>query len=169
VTPAQLPLPLFACTSCGVQDVPRLLPGTGPQTAKAVCAHCNTFLRWVPRRLLTQSTNKETRMAGGVNRTILLGAIGRYGVEVRYGNNGAAIATFTLVCSEQWQDGTTHDLYIPCEIVGKKAESVGELEAGTLVLFEGKLAKQKKKGDEWSLIVSGFELTAVASETRSNA
>jgi single-stranded DNA-binding protein len=92
-------------------------------------------------------------MPGGVNRTILVGTIGRYGVDVRYANTGTAIASFTLVCSEQWQDGTTHEVYIPCEIVGKKAEAAP-------VLFEGRLAK-RKKGEQWELLVSGWECTPI--------
>jgi single-stranded DNA-binding protein len=99
-------------------------------------------------------------MSGGVNRTILVGVVGKYGVEVRYAASGTPVASFMLMCSEQWQDGTTHDLYIPCEIVGKKAEAASELEAGTLVLFEGKLAK-RKKGEQWELIVAGFALTPI--------
>ena len=103
-------------------------------------------------------------MPGGVNRTILVGVVGKYGVEVRYANSGTPVASFMLACSEQWQDGTTHDLYIPCEIVGKKAEAAGELDAGTLVLFEGKLAK-RKKGEQWELVVSGFAVTPVLAPT----
>jgi single-stranded DNA-binding protein len=103
-------------------------------------------------------------MPRSINRTILLGVVGAYGVEVRYATSGGAVAAFTLVCSEQWQDGTVHDLYIPCEIVGKRAEAASALDAGTLVLFEGKLAK-RKKGEQWELVVSGFELTPVAVAT----
>jgi|RhiMetdeSRZDD1v2_1073273.scaffolds.fasta_scaffold102503_1 primosomal replication protein N len=160
MSPTQLPLPLFACPACGAQEIPRFESGTGPQVAKAVCARCGTFLRWVPRRLVKPFAGKDQRMGSSVNRTILLGAIGRYGVEVRYANSGAPLASFTLVCSEQWQDGTMHELYIPCEIAGKRAEAASEVAAGTLVLFEGKLAK-RKKGEQWELLVSGFELTPV--------
>jgi Single-strand binding protein family len=160
MTSRQLPLPLFACPTCGKQDVPQVRPGTGPHVAAAICAHCDTWLRWVPRRLLEQSSAQEALMSGSVNRTILLGVIGQHGIAVRYANSGAAIASFMLVCTEQWQDGTTHELYIPCEIVGKKAEGASELDAGTLVLFEGKLAK-RKKGEQWELVVSGFDVTPV--------
>jgi hypothetical protein len=160
MTPAQLPLPLFFCTACGVQDTPRLQRGSGPHTAKAVCAHCGTFLRWVPKRLLQQSSHRGIRMSGGVNRTILVGSIGRYGVEMRYAPNGSSIATFTLVCTEVWNDGSSHDLYVPCEIVGKRAEAASELEAGTPILFEGRLAK-RKKGEQWELLVSGWDCSPI--------
>jgi single-stranded DNA-binding protein len=99
-------------------------------------------------------------MSGGVNRTILVGVVGKYGVEVRYATGGTPVASFMLVVSEQWQDGTTHEVYIPCEIVGKKAEAASELDAGTLVLFEGKLAK-RKKGEQWEMVVAGFALTPI--------
>jgi single-stranded DNA-binding protein len=79
------------------------------------------------------SSAKETPMAGGVNRTILVGVVGKYGVEVRYANNGTAWASFTLIATEQGQDGREHSTLIPCECWGKKAEAAGELEAGTPV------------------------------------
>jgi hypothetical protein len=162
MTPTQPPLPLFACPSCGVQEPPRLLPGMARQRAKAVCPRCGTFLHWVPRRLLEQSKGKALPMPGGVNRTILVGVIGRYGVEVRYANSGTACATFTLVVSEQGQDGKTYQTYIPCEIWGRKAEVASELDANQLVVFEGKLRKRQKGEKEWELIVSGFEVTPIA-------
>jgi single-stranded DNA-binding protein len=97
---------------------------------------------------------------GGVNRVVLLGTIGRYGVEVRYATSGAACASFMLVVSEQGQDGKEHATLIPCEVWGKRAEAASELEAGQLALFEGKLAK-RRKGEQGELIVSGFDLTPI--------
>ena len=72
---------------------------------------------------------------GGVNRVILLGTIGKYGVEVRYATSGAACASFTLVVSERGGDGKDYSTLIPCECWGKRAEAAGELEAGQLALF----------------------------------
>ena len=46
---------------------------------------------------------------------------------------------------------------MPCEVWGKKAEGVSELEPGQLVLFEGKVAR-RKKGEQWELVVSGFDV-----------
>jgi single-stranded DNA-binding protein len=77
---------------------------------------------------------------------------------VRYATAGTPCATFTLVVSELGQDAKVHATYIDCEVWGKKAESARELEPGQLALFEGKLAK-RKKGEQWELVVSGFELT----------
>ena len=51
-------------------------------------------------------------------------------------------------------------MLIPCEVWGKRAEATGELEAGQLALFEGKLAK-RRKGEQWELVVSGFQVTPV--------
>jgi single-stranded DNA-binding protein len=73
---------------------------------------------------------------------------------------GAPCASFALAVSELGQDGREHTTLIPCEVWGKKAEAAGELEAGQLVLFEGKLAK-RKKGEQWELVVSGFEVTPI--------
>ena len=151
------PLPPMRCRHCGVCEVPTVGPGTGPHVAKALCSGCGKFLRWLPKALLP---GKETPRMGGVNRCILVGAIGKHGVEIRYATSGTPIASFALVCSEVWQNGTTHDIFIPCEVLGKRAEQVGELEPGALVLFEGKLAR-RRKGEVWDLVVSGFELTPV--------
>ena len=102
---------------------------------------------------------------GGVNRVRLVGGIGKYGVEVRYANSGAPYASFMMVVSEQGQDGKDHSTRIPCECWGKKAEAAGELEAGQLVLFEGKLRKRHKGEGQWELLVSGFELTPIVTPT----
>jgi len=98
-------------------------------------------------------------MPGGVNRVVLLGTIGKYGVEVRYANSGAPCASFALIVHEQGRDGKTYPALIPCEVWGKKTEAAGEIEAGQLVLFEGKLRKRQKSEGQWELIVSGFEVT----------
>jgi len=95
---------------------------------------------------------------GGIARCLIVGCVGREGIEVRYATSGTACASFTLVVSEVGTDGRTHDLYVPCEVWGKKAEATGELEPGALCLFEGKLAK-RKKSEVWELVVAGFDLT----------
>ena len=99
-------------------------------------------------------------MLVSVNRVVLLGTIGQYGVEVRYGTNGTPCASFTLVVGEQGADGTAFTTLIPCQCWGKKAEAASDLDAGQTVLFEGKLAK-RRKGDGWELCVSGFEVLPV--------
>jgi single-stranded DNA-binding protein len=66
-----------------------------------------------------------------------------------------------LVVSEQGQEGKEYSTLIPCEAWGKRAETAGELEAGALVLFEGKLRKRQKSEGQWELVVSGFEVTPI--------
>ena len=99
-------------------------------------------------------------MPGSINRVTLVGTIGKYGVEVRYAASGTPCASLTLALSEHGQDGKTYTTLIPCEVWGKHAEAASELEAGQLVLFEGKLRK-RQKGEQWELLVSGFEVTPV--------
>jgi single-stranded DNA-binding protein len=99
-------------------------------------------------------------MPGSVNRVILLGSVGRYGVEIRYHPSGTPCASFMLVLTEPGPEGRHFSTLIPCEVWGKKAEAASALDAGQLVLFEGKLAR-RKKGEQWELIVSGFEVTPV--------
>jgi single-stranded DNA-binding protein len=101
-------------------------------------------------------------MAGCVNRVILLGSVGRYGVTLKYAPSGTPCASFSLVCTEQAHDGKYFSTLIPCEIWGKRAEASSEIEAGALCLIEGKLAK-RKKGEAWALVVSSFDVTPITS------
>jgi single-stranded DNA-binding protein len=95
-------------------------------------------------------------MAGSA-RCLVVGCIGKYGVEMRYATTGTPCASFTLVVSELGQDGRMHELWVPCEVWGKRAEGVTALEAGQLCLFDGKLAK-RKKGEQWEFVVSGWDV-----------
>ena len=95
-----------------------------------------------------------------INKVLLVGHISKYGVTVKYAPSGSPCAAFTLVMTEQGADHKTHATFVDCEVWGRHAEEVGELEAGQLALFEGKLAK-RKKGDQWELIVSGYDVTPV--------
>jgi Single-strand binding protein family len=149
-------MPPMPCPTCGSVQVPVLFPGTGPHVAKAVSACCQRFIRWLPKALVE---GKEEGMSG-VARCTIVGCIGKYGVEVRYAQSGAPCASFTLVVSERGQDGKMHELWVPCEAWGKKAEGISELEAGTLCLFEGKLAK-RKKADQWDWVVAGFDVMPI--------
>ena len=149
----QLDLLPLRCTACGTTAAPTLAPGSGPHAAKALCGACGRFLKWLGR---VETHAKDSHM-GGIAHCTLVGMVGKYGVEVRYGTSGAPCASLTVVVSEQGSDGKTHDLYVPVEVWGKKAEAASELEPGQWVLFEGKLAR-RKKGEQWETIVSGFDL-----------
>ena len=98
-----------------------------------------------------------------VNKVLLVGTIGQYGVEMRYANSGTACASFTLVLEEDGSDGKLHQIYITCEVWGKKAEAASELEAGMLCLFEGKLAR-RRKGEQWEWVVSGFHVQPIGAQ-----
>jgi single-stranded DNA-binding protein len=114
------------------------------------------MLRWLPKALFEERTNAM----GCINKVILCGIMGKYGVEVRHTPAGTPCATFVLVLSEVGQDGKVHTLLQECEVWGKRAGAAVELEAGQLCLFEGKLAR-RKKGEQWETVVSGFEVSAV--------
>ena len=96
----------------------------------------------------------------GMNRCLLVGVVSKYGVRVKFATSGTPCATFTLVLAETGTDGNEHLTLVPCEVWGKKAEGVSELEPGALVLFEGKLAK-RKKGEQWELCVAGFDVVPI--------
>jgi hypothetical protein len=152
--------PALPCPSCGTLAVPQVGPGAGKHALKAVCSRFGHFLKWLPKALVQPPRKENHRMLASVNRVVLLGTIGKYGIEVRYATNGTPYASFTLAVSEQGQDGKDHTTLVDCQIWGKKVEAAGELEPGQLALFEGKLSR-RKKGDDWVLCVSGFEVTPI--------
>jgi hypothetical protein len=61
---------------------------------------------------------------------------------------------------EQGQDGTPHATSRDCEVWGKKAAAVGELESGQLTLCAGKLAR-RNRGAAWELVVRGSDAIPV--------
>lgn len=99
-------------------------------------------------------------MPSAVNRVVLVGTIGRHGVEVRHHTSGTPYASFVLVYTEQTPGDKYFSTVIPCEVWGKKAEAAAECAPNQLVLFEGKL-KKRQKGEQWELYVSGFEVTPI--------
>ena len=105
--------PILPCQRCGVVDIPRVEPGTGPHVAKALCTHCHTFIKWLPKM-------KETPMHASINRVTLMGQISKYGMEVRYNASGTPCASFTIIVNEMGQDGKEHATYVPCECWGKR-------------------------------------------------
>jgi Single-strand binding protein family len=157
-------LPAMPCPTCGLLDTPRLGAGRGPHVGELRC-QAGHHIKWAPKALLGL---REERNMGGIARCTVVGCISKHGVEVRYATSGAACASLTLVVTEQGQDGRPHDLYVGIEVWGQRAEVVGELEPGQLCLFEGKLAK-RKKGEQWELIGSGFDLTPIVAPVASMA
>ena len=153
-------LPPLLCPHCGVLDMPTVGPGTGPHVASLRCGACGGFLKWAPRSLVAPP-EKESQSMAGVNRVILVGTISKYGIERRTSTSGAPCASFALAVAELGQDGRAHVTLVPCEVWGKKVDAASTLEAGQLALFEGKLAR-RKKGEQWELVVSGYELTPIA-------
>jgi hypothetical protein len=78
------PLPVLPCPACGVIAVPQVSTGTGPHSLKATCGSCGRFIKWLPRTLAQPRWKETHRMVASVNRVVLLGTIGKYGIEVRY-------------------------------------------------------------------------------------
>ena len=83
----------------------------------------------------------------GVNKVILVGNLGK-DPEVRYTQDGKAIANVTLATSESWKDqsGQVQEKteWHRVSIFGKLAEIAGEyLRKGSQVYFEGQLQTRK--------------------------
>jgi len=87
-------------------------------------------------------------MARGVNKVILVGNLGN-DPEVRYANNGNAIANISIATSESWKDRNTGEQQEKTEwhrvvMFGRLGEIAGEyLRKGSQVYIEGKLQTRK--------------------------
>jgi len=100
-------------------------------------------------------------MHASVNHCVLLGTISERGVEVSYHGQGTAKAAFMLILTEMGNDGKVHQLWQPVEVWGKKAEQVGELDAGAVVLVDGKLRRVKKGESQWETVIAAWDATPV--------
>jgi len=84
----------------------------------------------------------------GVNKVILVGRLGQ-DPEVRYMQNGDAVANISLATSEEWKDKNTGDKKSKTEwhrvvVYRRLGEIAGEyLKKGAMVYFEGKLQTRK--------------------------
>ena len=155
-----------SCPHCGAIDVPRTGPGKGPHGAALVCRHCGRWLKWA-KKVRTMETVQ------GVNKVVLVGKITDRGVELQYLPSGQPLATFSLVLEEAAKTGDVYKTYVPCEVYGAGAEPAGDLDAGALVLFEGRLRwKKGDQGKDGKLVVAGFEVKpltpAAVTAARSN-
>ncbi len=87
-------------------------------------------------------------MARGINKVILVGNLGR-DPEVRFTQDGRAIANVTIATSESWKDKNTGEQQDRTEwhrvvFFNRLAEIVGEyLKKGAQVYIEGKLQTRK--------------------------
>lgn len=84
----------------------------------------------------------------GVNKVIIVGNLGDT-PEVRYSNNGAAIANISVATSDKWKDKNTGDWNERTEwhrivLFNRLGEIAGEyLKKGSKVYIEGKLQTRK--------------------------
>lgn len=84
----------------------------------------------------------------GVNKVIIVGNLGN-DPEIRYSNNGAAIANISVATSESWKDKNTGERQERTEwhrivLFNRLGEIAGEyLKKGSKVYIEGKLQTRK--------------------------
>jgi hypothetical protein len=95
----------------------------------------------------------------GINRVIVLGRVGKYGVTLR--QQGSDCASFLLVVPECGKDRQTYITRLPIAIWGKHAQEATALSAEQLVMVEDKLRKRKRPDDEWEICISSFEAVPV--------
>jgi hypothetical protein len=48
LSPVVLPGELL-CRRCGILAIPRVSPGQGQHAARADCAHCGAYIKWLPK------------------------------------------------------------------------------------------------------------------------
>lgn len=91
-------------------------------------------------------------MIKGINKVIIVGNLGS-DPEIRYMQNGSAVAGFSVATSESWKDKTTGETKDSTEwhrvvLFGKLADVAGQyLSKGSQVYIEGQL-KTKKWQDQ---------------------
>ena len=119
-------------------------------------------------------------MAGGINKVILVGNLGR-DPEIRYTADGKPIANFPIATSESWTDKNTGERREKTEwhrvvVFGKLAEICGEyLSKGRQVYIEGKLQTNKWQGQDGQdrytteVVVQGFGGTMQMLGTRGDS
>lgn len=108
-------------------------------------------------------------MAGGINKVILVGNLGK-DPEVRSFSNGNKVVNFSVATSESWKDKMSgewkektewHKVAVFNEHLAKKAEQY--LRKGSKVYVEGKLQTRKWQGqdgrDQYSteIVLQGFD------------
>ena len=102
----------------------------------------------------------------GINKAILVGNIGK-DVEVKFMQNGTAMANFSVATAESWIDKETGKKTDKTEwhnisVFGKTAEYLGKYASkGAKVYVEGKIQTRKYNKDgverySTSILVSGF-------------
>jgi len=91
-------------------------------------------------------------MARGLNKAILIGRLGK-DPEIRYTQDGRAVANFTIATNEEWKDKNTGEKKERTEwhrivAFGKLGEICGEyLGKGKLVYLEGRLQTRSWEQD----------------------
>src|SRR4051794_11185413 len=103
----------------------------------------------VPEDTATRGTGREARMAGSVNKVILVGNLGR-DPEVRTFPSGGKVVSLRVATSENWRDKQSgerkertewHSVSIYNENLGRIAEQY--LRKGSKVYLEGQLETRK--------------------------
>ena len=109
-------------------------------------------------------------MAGGINKVILVGNLGR-DPEIRYTADGKPIANFSIATAESWTDKSSGDKREKTEwhrvvVFGRLAEICGQyLYKGKQVYIEGKLQTRKWTGQDGKdnytteVVIDGFNGT----------
>jgi len=91
-------------------------------------------------------------MARGLNKAILIGRLGK-DPEIRYTQDGRAVANFTIATNEEWKDKNTGEKKERTEwhrivAFGKLGEICGEyLNKGKLIYLEGRLQTRSWEQD----------------------
>src|SRR5262245_18443502 len=87
-------------------------------------------------------------MSHTMNKVLLLGHVGKFGVKLTYLASGKPMLTFTLVLERQVGD-KVYASYIPVQVFGRDTEALAEhVEPGDLVNLEGTLGYRQTTGPD---------------------
>ena len=116
-------------------------------------------------------------MSKGINKVILVGNLGN-DPEVRYSNNGAAIANISVATSDSWKDKNTGEQQEKTEwhrvvMFNRLGEIAGEyLKKGSKVYIEGKLQTRKWQNqqgqDQYTTEIVASEMQMLDSRSSGN-
>src|SRR5208283_2787097 len=106
---------------------------------------------WLSKASLYQLRNQaqfSIRRLNAMQKVLLIGNLGR-DPEVKYSQQGTAIAQFSVATSERWKDKSgllqEHTEWFAVKTFGRRAEIVGEnLHRGSRVYLEG-----RKRTESW--------------------
>ena len=104
-------------------------------------------------------------MSVSINKTLLVGRVGKYPFVMRALPNGTPVARGSIVVAEPCRDGRQFETFIAVHVHGQHAEAATTLRLGQPIMVDGKLAKHKAKDGSYETIVACYRVQVLGSAT----